>query len=86
MAVDSATNYWRRQWLQEQLRTGLLASALALSHLLEGEMARALAIVPLGARGLVVLLEIASEPPRRACSVALRRTALTGVARARCCI
>ena len=42
---------------------GLLPAALALSHALEREMDRALAIVPLSAAGFVVLLAISREAP-----------------------
>ena len=63
MTNGSATNDAHAAWLREQVRGGLLASSLALSRLLETEMDRALAIVPLTASGLVVLLEIAQRPP-----------------------
>jgi DNA-binding MarR family transcriptional regulator len=51
---------------------GLLHLTIALSHHLETEMDRALAIVPLSARGLVVLQVIASQPTLCQQDLALR--------------
>lgn len=59
--VSSHTNLPPRYRGPDGAWKGLLCSALALAHTLEGEMDRALEIAGLSARGFVALLEIARE-------------------------
>ncbi len=57
--VSSHTNLLARCLAPDGTWAGLLAAATALSHLVEGEMDRALAIVGLTATGFAAILEIA---------------------------
>jgi len=61
--TSSHTNsaLWRRH--DDGSWNGLLFAALGRSHQLEAETDRALAVVPLSARGFVALFEIARLPP-----------------------
>ncbi len=64
LARSSHTKFVRTRRLPDGSWNGILCAAAALWHLLEAEMDRALAIVPLTGRGFAALAEIAREPPR----------------------
>ena len=63
LARSSHTKFVRTRRLPDGSWNGILCAAAALWHQLEAEMDRALAIVPLTARGFATLAEIAREPP-----------------------